>query len=291
MNVVSYIKKVMLRLMMTRTNYQGLKPGDKGYQITDPRDNPDTPRDILLEVQTLDIFNHLPDFSNKRVFIVGSGPNGAKYLEKLMWKGKVPPYSVLIALNSMINYDLPWEWWMAMDHRLVDLPWWKTPRIPAECYVLFGARLINRMYLDAAKRTLVDPNYFFKYYPHITGASFLRSDEQKVTPIFFEGVETDPRILLKDGYLRGGLTIAGCALQFAYYAGAKQTILCGIDFEGQDHIDGHKNIDAKYKGKWPWLNNMQKFCGWLRSPGLNKRVMAVEKMSPSKLEIPVWGGF
>lgn len=95
-----------------------MRPGDKGYQICDPRDNPDTPRDILPEVDTPDIFSNLPDFTNKRVFIVGSGPKGAPYLDKLIWQGKVPPYSILIALNSMINYDLPWDWWMAFDHRI-----------------------------------------------------------------------------------------------------------------------------------------------------------------------------
>lgn len=79
-------------------------------------------------------------------------------------------------------------------------------------------------------------------------------------------------------------------LQFAYFAGAKQAILCGIDLEGQNHIDGHVNPDMKYEKTWPWARNMQKFCGWLRSSGLNKRVMDVLKMSPSKLQIPTWNG-
>ena len=263
----------------------------EGYQIYDERDNPDTPRDILPEVDTPDIFSAMPDFRNKRVFIVGSGPKGAPYLNKLLWDGIHPPNSVLIALNSMINYDLPWDWWIAFDHRIVDLPWWKTPKIPANCAVLFGARLVNRMVLDPTKRTLVTPHYYFKYYPHITGASFLKPDDKKVAPIYFEGVETDPRILLKDGYLRGGLTVAGCALQFAYYAGAKQAILVGIDLEGKDHIDGHKNVDAKYEKTWPWAKNMQQLCGWLNSDGFGKRRMDVVKMSPSKLQIPTWRGF
>lgn len=91
---------------------------------------------------------------------------------------------------------------------------------------MFGAKLVNRMFLDPTKRTLVSPHYYFKFYPHITGASFLHKDDKKVAPIYFaddEGnsIETDPRVLLYPGYLRGGLTIAGCVVTICLFCWCK----------------------------------------------------------------------
>jgi hypothetical protein len=229
--------------------------------ILDNRPNPPTPREPLPDLPYPDICAHLPQPPKpsklpKTVFIVGSGPNGAEPFKR------IPPDACCIALNSAILLKRDWRWWMAFDHRLVDDPWWATVKVKRPTKILFGARLANRIYLERDVRESIQCHYYFRYHPGISGAAFVPGQP-----------------LLIPGILRG-LTVAGCALQFAYYGGAKEVYLCGIDMQGQNHIDGHVNIDEVYKGVWPWCRNLSRLIH-----ALAERGMTTQTISETALEV------
>lgn len=213
--------------------------------IKDNRPNPPTPRDPLPELPWPDIFDDFPELP-ERVYIVGSGPKGERAFHN------IPENAYCIALNSRICFWRKWDVWMAFDHRIVDSEYWTDIRQPGkETKVLFGARLANRIYEDKNVYPRLEPDAYFRYHPGITGASFVPGQRTLI-----------------NGVLRG-LTVAGCALQFAYYGGADQVVLCGVDMFGQNHVDGHVNIDKeKYGGVWPWAENMSKLCAYLISTGM-----------------------
>lgn len=61
---------------------------------------------------------------------------------------------------------------------------------------------------------------------------------EKDGPIFLfkyrPGWHRNPeRCNLRYGWLRGNMSIAGCAIQFAFYGGAKKIVLCGVDMYGR----------------------------------------------------------
>jgi hypothetical protein len=215
------------------------------------------PRDPLPGLPFPDICDHLPDLTG-RVYIVGSGPNGEAHLPR------IPAGACTIALNRMILQPRPWTFWFGFDHRLLDSPWWGDVKVPEETTSLFGARLANRIHMEPDKTTL-RPDYYFRYNPGISGASFV-----------------DGQQLLMVGILRG-LTVAGCALQFAYYCAASEVILCGVDMFGQQHIGGETNPDVAYKADWPWAANLTRLCVRLTKLG-----MPVYTMSMTALKVPLW---
>lgn len=226
--------------------------------LLDNRPNPDTPREPLPDLPWPDIFDHMPDMP-ERVYICGSGPKGAAAFKR------IPEKAYCIALNGQVTFWRKWDWWMCFDHRAVDAEWWPEVILTKETKALFGARLANRIYTDPGIYPILKPDYFFKYHPGISGASF---------------VPGQPTLL--PGVLRG-LTVAGSALQFAYYAGAKEVVLCGIDMFGQDHQDGHKNIDVVYKTVWPWAANLSKLCVFLKNKGMN--VMTISETALTGIDL------
>lgn len=217
----------------------------------------DVPREPLPRLPWPDIWQYLPDLTG-RVYIVGSGPNGAEHL------GHIPAGACTIALNRMILHPRDWSFWFAFDHRLLDSEWWEQVRVPEKTVALFGARLANRIFMEPDK-TDIRPDFYFTYHPGITGASFVEGQQ-----------------LLIPGVLRG-LTVAGCALQFAYYCAASEVILCGVDMFGQQHIGGEVNPDVAYKREWPWATNLTRLCDRLKQLG-----MPVYSMSRTALKVPLW---
>jgi hypothetical protein len=225
--------------------------------IIDPRPNPPTPREPLPDLPWPDICAHMPKLP-ERVYIVGSGPNGAEAFKR------IPESECCIALNSMLLFWRRWDFWFAFDHRIVNADFWPKITLTKETTALFGARLANRIHLDPAC-SLIKPDFYYRYHPGISGASFVPGQP-----------------LLIPGILRG-LTVAGCALQFAHYGGAKEVVLCGVDCYGQQHVDGHVNIDVKYLGEWPWARNLSRLCGHLRTLGM--RIGTISKTALTEVEM------
>jgi hypothetical protein len=219
--------------------------------LLDNRPNPNIPRDPMHGLPYTDIWENIPKFP-RRVYIVGSGPNGRDQFRK------IPQNAFCIALNSMILFWRKWDWWMVFDHRVVDSDWWTdaTSNLGKRTRIIFGARLANRVWSDDKVFPRIHPHFYFRYHPGMSGASFVPGQP-----------------LLMPGLLRG-LTVAGCALQFAYYGGAKEVLLCGIDMFGQDHIDGHRNVDKVYLKEWPWAKNLSKLCAHLKTQGMEIKTIS-----------------
>ncbi|MFA5344556.1 MAG: hypothetical protein WC381_11435 [Kiritimatiellia bacterium] len=225
--------------------------------IVDPRPNPDTPRDPLMDLPWPDIFTALPHMP-ERVYVVGSGPQG------LEPSRSIPENAYCLALNSAICLWRKWEWWVCGDHRVMDTDWWCDFTVHFPTRTLYSARLANRMHTDHTIYPWRRPDYYYRYHPGLTGASF-KPGQPCLIP----------------GMLRS-LTVAGSALQFAYYSGAREIVLCGIDMYGKKHFDGHENPDDCYKAKWPWADNLSKLCRVLEGEGLK-----ITSISKTALEVPV----
>jgi hypothetical protein len=215
--------------------------------------HPEIPREPMPGLPYPDIFSALPEMP-RRVYIVGSGPNGAEPFKK------IPEDAFTIALNSAVTFWRPWDWWMCFDHRVPDSDWWCDVKPSKRTKRLYGARLANRVWSDKTMFPRIEPDFLFRYHPGISGASFVPGQP-----------------LLVEGLLRG-LTVCGCALQFAYYCGAEEAVLCGVDMNGQLHVGGHVNIDEKYLGVWPWAANLSRLCAHLKTQG-----MAVKTISETAL--------
>ncbi len=201
--------------------------------IYDPRRNPDTPRELLPGCPWPDVFSSgMPGLAPGPVYIVGSGPEGLGHYDS------IPVDAATIALNSMVNHGRAWSYWVAFDHRIVEMDWWGTFTPPEATTRLYSARLANRLFSPGAGDfpRVVAPHYVFSYMPGITAGSFV-----------------DGSPLLMAGVLRGGMTVAGIAMQLAIHGGARDIVLCGVDMYGTGHWDGFVNPDSVvYGGVWEW---------------------------------------
>jgi len=236
--------------------------------IFDSRPNPDISRELDPATGVPDIFESsvikLKQFAGKRVFIVGDGPKGKGFIQGL--KSATEP---IIALNATVLAGLPVAWWMCFDHRVIHSPWFYQVH-DFKGQILYSTRLNNSLW-----RTMVGawkPHYQFRYdHPRmrtISGKDFM--PDHSATPLI-------------NGYLRGGLTVAGCAIQFAYWAGATEITLVGVDMFGTGHVYGDEVEDKKiYGGQWEWAGKLSKLCHLLR----DEHGVTVNTLSETKLEIP-----
>lgn len=190
-------------------------------------------------ISPCDIFEVIKDIKlTERVFIVGSGPNGAEYYDKI-------PYDCdTIALNTTVIYPRIWSWWMAHDTKMVCYGWWRKFEVPKQTNILFGRILYDK---PTARRYDVKYTYFHKK-PHDV-------PKQK----YREGAGTN----FQEGMLYGYTTVANAAMQFAYFAGCRDIVLCGIDLKNRDHFDGFVNPNRRFNGVWKVAFNVQQTCDFL----------------------------
>jgi hypothetical protein len=250
-------------------------------QLKDNRPQaPHVPQNIMPKAAQWvpDVFNNLPVKPGQvdRVYILASGPNGKEYYDR------VPKDAFTISVNSMVknpHFPNP-DIWMAMDHRIVDEEtasdkWWENFEMP-DTFTLFGARLVNRLYMENVlgtmkpKHRLIMPHAYWSYQPDVTGKDLLGHD-----PLMF-----------KEKIIRGGLTVSGCATQVGLLIGAKEIILVGVDMNGPGHWDGFENPDPLYEGEWIWAVKFAQFCNRLEQ----YHGVKVYTLSPSKLERTIKDG-
>jgi hypothetical protein len=191
---------------------------------------------------------HVPDvfelldtrpFIGKTVFIVGSGPNGAAVVDD------IPKNAIVIAVNGAIRYDRPFDYWLVNDHRIILYDWW-ADWVSKSCNV-FGHTLIQRIWQSIVRKSgRIVPKYSFKFLPGLPGE-------------------------LLWGILRGGASISGIALQFAYWGGCTKIVLCGVDMKGQGHFDGFVNNGCKWDRD---LRCMNRLVRELRSAGCRVSTMS-----------------
>ena len=87
-----------------------------------------------------------------------------------------------------------------------------------------------------------------------------------------------------EGAIHYGITVAGCALQFAYNFGARRILLCGVDMSGDEYWDGTQNVHVQHGEVWPAARTMNALIRWLDQ----ERGVKVESLSRTKLEVPMY---
>ncbi|HSW65408.1 MAG TPA: hypothetical protein VLH56_19180 [Dissulfurispiraceae bacterium] len=181
------------------------------------------------------------------VYVLAAGAKGQPY------HSQIPKDAFVFSVNSAILIRKPTAW-MVFDKRLKDQPWYE-PGMKVDTLRLFGERAA----------TLAHAHYHYKVEPHL----------------FWE-----PYDCLIEGSLRGGATVAGCAMQAAFWGGARRIILCGVDMEGRDHYDGTvSGVPGYSDGAWDCLGNVNMLVKTIQKAGVE-----VVSMSPTMIDVDVLNG-
>lgn len=175
--------------------------------------------------------------------IVGNGPNGRDILPQ------IPLTVTTLALNGAILYDRYFDWWMAFDAGLTLQRWFREMKLPASTRTLFGVELYCE--IMGLPDCRVIPDYCFVYWPALAQQFPINREKMWRGSPLYEGV------------LRGQTTIAGCAIQFAHYAGVKRLYLCGVDMMGPDKAHGGSNPGKAHIGTWDVASRLSYVCRWL----------------------------
>lgn len=227
------------------------------------------PQNALPALTVPDIFlvmPHLPE----TVFVIASGPNGRDIAPS------IPAGACCIAVNSAITMPRSFAWWLAFDYRFpLVYDWWSTVYVDAT-RKLFSGRLCNYLHLVPQARQ-IRPDAMFNYIPQIIAPTRLHPSWE-LTP---------PEKCLMPGLLRGGATATGCAVQFAYYGGARNIVLCGADLYGTGHWDGFENPNEHgiLQGVWPYRDSLQNLITAVEARGTR-----VYTLSDTALDLPGWCG-
>jgi len=197
-----------------------------------------------------DIFTCMPKLP-KTVYIVGGGPNGNQRMHK------IPGDACSIALNSSVLRKKNWTWWCCFDKGIRKYDWYSHLSLSKTCSKLFGIELTKVILQNEEKERW--PDFSFKYRP---------------------GWHRNPKPYnLRFGWLRGNMSIAGCAIQFAYYGGAKEIILCGVDMYGRVRWDGFIGTEGDhYAREWkPIVPRINQLIYILKQKGVS--VVSLSKTS------------
>lgn len=182
----------------------------------------------------------------ERVYILATGPNGKEYHDK------IPDNAYVIAVNQGIMIRPNCNLWMVFDHRCLSKPWW------AEAVTINGPkRLFSR---QPIRMVLCD--YTFITTPSLVGK---------------------PPDELRRGVLRGGATIAGSAVQAAYYGGAKVITMIGVDMSGLQYYDGSYNNSVTVRGRDQEWVNLQAFNNMVAH--IQKNGVIVNSLSKTAISV------
>lgn len=213
----------------------------------------DKPRTILPS----DIFAHLDEFNlTQRMYIVAPGINGREH-----WEEIDPAYFTII-VNKACQIPLQRrDLWMVADPTVYNLkrgvvPWFSEGLKTCVDIACFDSGMLLNYFKDV--------RYTHEWGPEITRA-------------FIEPVKN--RML-------GGLTISGRAIQMAYWLGAKEIVLCGVDLCGNQYFDStERGAEAQHHTAWDRVVPlMQELCDWLKWQGvrigtLSETALAIEEAS------------
>ena len=206
-----------------------------------------------------DIFRHLDRWAPAdRVQVVGPGPNG-----KAHWHELDPRYVTIVVNKAVEIADIRKDIWLTSEGTACRTHWFR-----------YGVE----NHLDIACMSNSD---LYKLHPdapwtHELGGVMGRGDVQP-TPLL----------------LRGGATITSMAVHLAYWLGAREIVLCGIDmgdnvywdYDPTKPLGSHENEVAEYKaGVYKdfskYIPLMQELCDWLTADGIR-----VGTLSPSALQV------
>jgi len=134
---------------------------------------------------------------------------------------------------------------MVFDQGAVNYPWFKTQ---TSAHRVFGTEIAKCSRHDVA----------FEYYPTVHGLTELQR-----------------------GVLHGGATIAGCAIQLAYWLGCERATLCGIDQWGDRHYDGIIGAPKHAAREWTTVKHIEHIIRLVTAGG-----MSVDTISKTRLSVP-----
>lgn len=162
------------------------------------------------------------------VYIVGTGPNGVKHY------GEIPADACVIVVNKGIRIpqDMNTDWrasyWLCWTSIYRKQAWFENSVLYPTALRIFGYDPKRGEGLSL--RESCDHSFlgFPSYNPE--------DNDRRRYP-------NDAPPGLIQGVLRCGGTIAGNALQFAYWFGAKRATLCGVDMRGLIYYDGTSYAD------------------------------------------------
>lgn len=200
------------------------------------------------------------------VYVVGSGPCSTAAL------GKVPADACCVALNSAIRHKRVFSHYMAFDIGIFGYSWWNSIEIPEETINVFGVTLVAAMQGTAPLTSgRIVPTYSFRFRP-LVNLQF-KAELARHT-------RYNPLVA---GLLRGGISIAGCALQFAAWGGARRIVLVGVEMQGNRHFDGTANANMHATAKWGVLWKMDHLIQGLRQ----FHGIEVVSLNPTAISVPV----
>jgi hypothetical protein len=207
------------------------------------------------------LFDCLADFDEPgHVYIVGAGETGRSE----HGFDRIPDGAFTIATNSTLHACDPsylkrkslqikpciWSVWMCFDSNAPKDTYWPAP-IPPETKVVIGRHLAEKH-----RR----PDLTFEHGPAIRPGR---------SPV------------IEQGFLKGGGTVVGCAIQFGWFIGAAHFTLVSVDMRGNRHWNGSKTF-RRGRGDWPQKRRLQYLIDTLRRKGA-----IFDSLTSTALNVPV----
>ena len=187
------------------------------------------------------------------IYVVAPGPNGMGHYDR------IHSADFTIVVNKAIELLVKPDLWMCSEPLAGETSWFKDNIEVNKAIACFWGRYLAKGYPDIA--------YTWEHEePLLT--------EENPYPI--------PRTL------RRRATIAGQAVQLAYWLKAKRIILCGFDASGNRYYDGtpagEGNSFTMREGDWDWVTRyMNPMIKWMKDKGtevvsLSKTAIEVEEI-------------
>lgn len=197
----------------------------------------------------VDIFKANLDIPDD-VYIVAPGPNGLDHI------ARIPADAFVIVVNKAIELPLFPKLWMCSEPLAGETAWFKGNIDDNKHIACFWSQYLGEAHPDIA--------YCWEH-------------EEPLLTV------TDPYPILN--VLCRRATVAGQAVQLAYWLKAKRIILCGFDASGNTYFDntpaGEGNSFTMREGEWWWVTRlMNPMIKWIKAAG-------VEVVSLSKTAIDV----
>ena len=189
-------------------------------------------------VDPRDIFNHLKEFNSPgKIQIVAPGPNGIRHYYELN-----PDY-LTIVVNKAVELPIKKDIWIVADYKQSTTTDWFP-------YGIKNHADIACLQTEWVSSAFPQARWSFDAGPLI---------QQDDISVPFNGV------------LRYGTTSSGQALQLAYWLGAKEIIMCGLDFNGSGYYDGTGRNLPLVAALWKVKEPMNELLKWIRGHGIITR--------------------
>ena len=171
---------------------------------------------------------------------------------------RIPDNAYIIACNYGVCLPLPHvDEWMVMDEAAPKSAWWESAVQAA----------VRR---DAS--WVWSEDLWQRFSGFAPAPEFLTSQGSALSYL-------DP--FPQFGTLRTNATVAGAALQRAYWGGARDVYLLGVDMAGSGYFDGSGGVYNR-PHNWPYVTSINALVAVLYAAG-----MQIAALSPTALDVEV----